>query len=184
MVIGAMAHFYRECYQMDVKLVAFLVLLGVLVIAQYYTQESFVVRDCSGADCSGSRPDTITISTSTLLALLGRTGPSSSSTRQAQSVGETTTYDPQFKSSLLSDVKKVVADEVGKARTVMIGQELVDAGVCDGASNDGAAAGASGSGVQSWADEQGAAFLTTAPGKNPNDYIRKDSIPCWGCSLK
>lgn len=31
--------------------------------------------------------------------------------------------------------------------------------------------------------DQGKDWLRYIPGKNPDDYIRKDSIPCWGCSL-
>jgi hypothetical protein len=31
--------------------------------------------------------------------------------------------------------------------------------------------------------DQGKEWLRYIPGKNPDDYIRKDSIPCWGCSL-
>jgi hypothetical protein len=31
--------------------------------------------------------------------------------------------------------------------------------------------------------DQGKEWLKYIPGKNPDDYIRKDSIPCWGCSL-
>ena len=33
------------------------------------------------------------------------------------------------------------------------------------------------------AEMQGAQFLAEVPGKNPDDYIRKDSIPCYGCTL-
>ena len=37
--------------------------------------------------------------------------------------------------------------------------------------------------IDSIADSQGADFIRYIPGKNPDDYIRKDSIPCYGCSL-
>ena len=32
-------------------------------------------------------------------------------------------------------------------------------------------------------DDQSADFMRYIPGKNPDDYIRKDSIPCYGCSV-
>lgn len=174
---------YRFRYQMDNKVVAFCILLGVLLIAQWYSLEHFTVKDCSGSDCSGA--GTVTISTGTLLALLGQVSGSSKGksddtddSTQTPELGDTTTYDSQFKKSLLDEVKDVVKDEVGKARTVMIGRELTAGGTYDGCN------GSAGCGGESWADLQGAAFLTTAPGKNPNEYVRKDSIPCWGCSLK
>ena len=33
------------------------------------------------------------------------------------------------------------------------------------------------------AEAQGAEYTEAKPGFNINDYVRKDSIPCWGCSL-
>jgi len=37
--------------------------------------------------------------------------------------------------------------------------------------------------IDSVSDSQGADFMRYIPGKNPADYIRKDSIPCYGCSV-
>ena len=37
--------------------------------------------------------------------------------------------------------------------------------------------------VQSSSMRQGSDYLTYAPAKNPADYIRKDSIPCYACTL-
>jgi hypothetical protein len=37
--------------------------------------------------------------------------------------------------------------------------------------------------LDSIAKNQGKDWMKYIPGKNPDDYIRKDSIPCWGCSL-
>jgi hypothetical protein len=37
--------------------------------------------------------------------------------------------------------------------------------------------------IDSVSSNQGADFMRYIPGKNPADYIRKDSIPCYGCSI-
>lgn len=176
---------------MDKKAVGFLLLLGVLVVAQIWTYEAFTVRrsrDCSGSDCSGAN---ITISVGTLMALLGRnlgssaaSGTGSSGSIQAPqttATSGTSSLDAQF----LSDLKGAVRSEIEKERTVMIGQELVGGGTYGGTgSGTGSSCSQDQPQGQSFADAQGAAFLLSAPGKNPNDYVRKDSIPCWGCSLK
>lgn len=37
--------------------------------------------------------------------------------------------------------------------------------------------------INSISEDQGADFMRYIPGKNPDDYIRKDSIPCYKCSI-
>ena len=37
--------------------------------------------------------------------------------------------------------------------------------------------------IDSIAEDQGADFMRYIHGKNPADYIRKDSIPCYKCSI-
>ena len=37
--------------------------------------------------------------------------------------------------------------------------------------------------IDSISENQGADFMRYIPGKNPADYIRKDSIPCYKCSI-
>jgi hypothetical protein len=37
--------------------------------------------------------------------------------------------------------------------------------------------------INSISEDQGADFMRYIPGKNPADYIRKDSIPCYKCSI-
>jgi hypothetical protein len=182
---------------MDKKAVGFLLLLGVLVVAQIWTYEAFTVRrsrDCSGSDCSGAN---ITISVGTLMALLGRnlgsdssssssssspsaSGSGSTQTPQTSATSGTSSLDAQF----LSDLKGAVRSEIEKERTVMVGQELVGGGTYGKGTATGASCSQDQTQGQSFADAQGSAFLLSAPGKNPNDYVRKDSIPCWGCSLK
>jgi hypothetical protein len=179
---------------MDKKYIAFLLLLGVLLVAQYYAHEAFTLQDCSGSDCSGAN---ITISVGTLMALLGKNlskdddedddnDASGSNVSWWKRKGTVATTKSQAASDSLdaqfvTDLKGVVRDELSKERTVMIGQELVGGGTYGGGADCAAGGGCGGTG--SFADAQGQAFLTTAPGKNPNDYIRKDSIPCWGCSV-
>jgi hypothetical protein len=70
-----------------------------------------------------------------------------------------------FKSELLADVKQAVQDE-------LISNPLASQGTV---LNDSC--------IDSFAGQQGTSWLKYVPGKNPNDYIRKDSIPCYGCSL-
>jgi hypothetical protein len=37
--------------------------------------------------------------------------------------------------------------------------------------------------LDSFSAQQGSDFMRYIPGKNPDDYIRKDSVPCYGCSI-
>ncbi len=37
--------------------------------------------------------------------------------------------------------------------------------------------------IDSVVNQQGTEWMRYIPGKNPADYIRKDSIPCYGCSI-
>ncbi len=119
------------------------------------------------------------------MTLLGQLGGSDTETSTGTGTDTTSTYrgrtrsslDQQFyndlKGDMLKEIKTSVSDEIAKNRTLLVGDASYD-------DSDYASCGFTGS----IADAQGQAFLQTAPGKNPNDYIRKDSIPCYGCSLK
>lgn len=37
--------------------------------------------------------------------------------------------------------------------------------------------------IDSVVNQQGTEWMRYIPGKNPADYIRKDSIPCYGCTI-
>jgi len=77
------------------------------------------------------------------------------------------TYDAQF-ASLRDDIRQTIRNE------------LAGAGVGAGAS---ASTGTDESCADSPAAAQGSQFLQEVYGKDPNAYIKKDSSPCYGCSL-
>lgn len=143
-----------------------LVLFGVLLASQLMRVESFV----DASDNSGS---SITLSLSDLLSLIGGSTSSASTTPTSTSpqpvVIQQPSYDSQFyttfKSELLADVKQVVQDELVSNPLASQGTVLDDS--C----------------IDSFSNQQGKDWMKYVPGKNPDDYIRKDSIPCYGCSL-
>ncbi len=133
----------------------------------------------SFADASGNQ---ITMSLSDLFTLIGgssslkntpaakslydSTIPSTPSTTSSQS-----SLDSQFysglKDTILTDVRQTVRDTLQKS-----------GGVADNAGNV-----LTDSCIDSAVAQQGAEFMRYIPGKNPADYIRKDSIPCYSCSI-
>lgn len=143
-----------------------LVILGSLLASQLMRVEGFY----DASDNSGS---SITLSLSDLLSLIGSTTSSGSSTTTSTSpqpvVIQAPTVDSQFytsfKSELLADVKQAVQDELVSNPLASQGTVLNDS--C----------------IDSFAGQQGKDWMKYVPGKNPDDYIRKDSIPCYGCSL-
>ena len=72
-------------------------------------------------------------------------------------------YGGQF-APLSNSIRQAIRKEVAKSCSSSSGDDD-----CDNSSSPAAM--------------QGAQFLEEVPGKNPDDYIRKDSIPCYGCSL-
>jgi hypothetical protein len=72
-------------------------------------------------------------------------------------------YYSAFKTEILQEVRQSVRDELQKKQE---GSVMSDS--C----------------IDSVANQQGTDWMRYIPGKNPADYIRKDSIPCYGCNLK
>jgi hypothetical protein len=162
---------------MDKVTLGFLFLIVILFASSLFFTESFVDASGTNVDASGSK---ITLSLADLFSLLG-SGTSTTTTptttpiisRSSTSNYGTpeSTFDQQFysnlKGTILSDVRQTVRDTLQ--------------------SQGGAAANAgpvlTDSCIDSAAAQQGADFMRYIPGKNPADYIRKDSIPCYGCSL-
>lgn len=155
-------------------------LLIILFLGSILYRETFV--DSSGA--------TVTLSVSDVLSLIGTSAQASASQTKTPSqqpiiisggtaAGTQSTLDKQFynslKDSIVSDVRQSIHDELLNINQTgsqdsqggLLSQSVVD----DGCMN-------------SIADSQGADFMKYIPGKNPADYIRKDSIPCYACSLK
>lgn len=152
---------------MEKTTIVLIVLFGVLLLAQVLRVEGF---DASGnRDSSGN----ISLSVSDLLSLLGSgvtsTTTSSPSTQpiilQSPSGIDATFYN-SIKSDLLSDVKETVRDELLNNPLASSAGAVLDDGCID-----------------NFASQQGSDWMKYVPGKNPNDYIRKDSIPCYGCTI-
>jgi len=149
----------------------FIGLVVILFIGHLYVREEFY-------DSSGS---TVTVSISDLMKALGQTQwprqqqgsqwsqsqppivivntlPSASSTKPTNQ-DQTSAY-LGLKPTILSDVKESVNDQLS-------GSPLAAA-----------------FGSSSPSTAQGNLFVQSIPGKSPaDDYIRKDSIPCYACSL-
>jgi hypothetical protein len=73
------------------------------------------------------------------------------------------TIDAQFINTLRADIKNNVKDSIRDS----LGSSNVITDSC----------------IDSVSSNQSADFMRYIPGKNPADYIRKDSIPCYGCSV-
>jgi hypothetical protein len=140
---------------MDKTTLAFIGLLAILFIGQVFMNENFY--NFSGTDASGN----ITLSLSDLMSLLGY-GTTVSSLNKADTV-TASTYT-KLRDDIKEDVKKAVRDE-------MMEKEFSDETVLDDSC------------IDSFSAQQGSDFMKYIPGKNPDDYIRKDSVPCYGCSI-
>jgi hypothetical protein len=160
--------------------IALIGLLAVLFLAPIIYQETFV-------DASDNSGTTIRLSLSDLMSLIGGSTGQQQPTQQppiiitqpsagGSAAGTQSSLDTQFYSSLrdsiVSDVRQSVHDELLNAGSSGAGGGLLGQTVI----RDDC--------IDSMAQQQGADFMRYIPGKNPADYVRKDSIPCYGCSLK
>lgn len=157
-------HFLAFNNQMERYTIALIVLFATLIVGSLFMQEGYV--DASGTDVSGG---IISLSISDLLRLLGGLGPSSTTTPSTtttiiQPTTPETSLDDQFLTSLRGDIRRTVRKELQKQAA---GSQTVLTDSC----------------IDSVADQQGTDWMRYIPGKNPADYIRKDSIPCYSCSL-
>jgi hypothetical protein len=152
---------------MDRTTLAFAVLLAVLFVGQVFVREQF-------ADISGSR---ISLSLTDLLSLIGTsttTPPSAPSATPIvinQGGGGDYSYYNRMKKAILGDVRQTMRDELLNGSL-----SAINSSGCKGDT-------ISDSCIDSFSDQQGADFMRFIPGKNPADYIRKDSVPCYGCSV-
>jgi len=145
----------------------FIGLLVVLFLGQVCINESFYnFKDASGADASGN----ITLSFSDLLALLG-SGASKQEEKDEEDDYDYSTKDKYYRNmraDMMADVKNAVRNELlnGEYSDLYGGDTVLDDSCID-----------------SFSSKQGADFMKYIPGKNPDDYVRKDSVPCYGCSI-
>ena len=156
---------------MDRTAIAFFVLCFVLLIVQLVRTETFV-------DASDNSGNMVTLSLSDLLSLVGGSGmaapppPPAPVVIQSPNAGLNAQFYSGLKDDILSDVKNSVR------------QELLNNPLAASAGSVGSSSSCMDDGcIDSIANSQGNDWMRYVPGKNPNDYIRKDSIPCYGCNL-
>ena len=145
----------------------FIGLLVVLFLGQVCINESFYnFNDASGADASGN----ILLSFSDLLALLGSSASKKEEEEDEDDYDYSTKdkYYRNMRADMMADVKNAVRKELlnGKYNDLYGDDSVMDESCID-----------------SFSSKQGADFMKYIPGKNPDDYIRKDSVPCYGCSI-
>jgi hypothetical protein len=136
----------------------FLGLLCILFFGSFLTTESFV--DASGVkqDASGQY---VTVSLKDLFALLSQ-GKVSKEVQEQMPKGSDVDMYGKLKDSIVGDVRSTVREQL---QAKSDGTVLTDS--C----------------IDSVANQQGTEWMRYIPGKNPADYIRKDSIPCYACNI-
>jgi len=154
----------------------------------YFMNEGYV--DASGnknVDASGA---TITLSLSDLIKALSFSNKSGSPSNIpnppvfAESTnilpvpvtGGKTVLDEETEKRLSKNIATQIKDEMLAQRSTT---PVIPASGCSANGNKCS------DGCESDSCSQGADYLHSSPGApfNSNDYIRKDSIPCWGCTL-
>lgn len=168
---------------MERTTLVFIALLVLLVVGYFYMKENFT--DSSGSSIHVSLADLMAIlasassasSTSSASSMLQRqqqpivsmnSPPSSlgapSYPRNASGNSDLTGAYLSMKNEILTDVKDSIGSQFSSSSSPL----------------SSAFTGANSSSCQ----QQGTAFVQSIPGKSPaDDYIRKDSIPCYACSL-
>ena len=177
------------------------ILLLTVLAYVYFMNEGY--RDASGAkiDASGAK---ITLSLSDLIRALSfsnKTGSAQDALKPPVftpstnvlpvAVGEgKTTLDAETEQRLSKNIATQIKDELlaQRSTTPVSGEGSGKDGCGGGSSCESGCGGGDSCGsdsCQSNSCAQGADYLANSPGApfNSNDYIRKDSIPCWGCTL-
>ena len=159
---------------MDHTTMVFIGLLVVLFLGQVFMNEGFKDTDASG---------NISLSLSDLMALLG-SGSGLGKDKDDEDEDEDDDrsskkdrirdkYYRNMRADMMDDVKRAVKKELLNSKF----SELYGSGSgSDGTTLDDSC-------IDSFSSQQGTDFMKYIPGKNPDDYIRKDSVPCYGCSI-
>lgn len=109
----------------------------------------------SFVDASGQY---VTVSLKDLFALMGNQKVTGSGVQNIKEEIAT----KQMKNTIVGDVRQTVRNSLqAKSEGNVLSDSCIDSVVND----------------------QGTEWMRYIPGKNPADYIRKDSIPCYGCTL-
>ena len=163
------------------------ILVVVVLLQIYYMNESYTDASGNAVDASGNM---VTLSLSDLFYALrfngsstpayGSSGNGSSSNKtydnlrddlsKMSSTNTKNTMSEEDKNRLSKDITKSIKDQLLSDRSL---QPVIPAST-DSCANDSACVSDSCS--------QGADYMSGAP-FNANDYIKKDSIPCYGCSV-
>lgn len=166
----------------------------------YFMNEGYVDASGSKIDASGNRMKdasgaTVTLSLADLIKALSfsnKTGStddvlkppvftSSTNVLPVAVGGEKTVLDKETENRLSKNIASQIRDEMlaQRATTPLSDGCGSGSGSCVSPSDSCGSASASDS------CSQGSDYLANSPGApfNSNDYIRKDSIPCWGCKL-
>jgi len=136
----------------------FLGLLCILFFGPLLMIEGFTDASGQKQDASGQY---VTVSLKDLFALLGQ-GKVSKEVQEQIPKGSDVEMYGKVKDSIVSDVRDTVRTQL-QAKSE--GNVLTDS--C----------------IDSVANQQGTEWMRYIPGKNPADYIRKDSIPCYACTI-
>lgn len=148
----------------------FIGLLVVLFLGQVFMNEGFKNTDASG---------NISLSLSDLMALLGSGSGLGKDKDEDEDEDDDDNdkdrirdkYYRNMRADMMDDVKRAVKKELLNSKF----SELYGSG-SDGTTLDDSC-------IDSFSSQQGTDFMKYIPGKNPDDYIRKDSVPCYGCSI-
>ena len=167
--------------------ISILLLLIVVVLWQVYTQiEAFIAgsgaqdasgtviasqtRDASGGVVSTTRQEMRFSPEEILAALSGAhyTEPAASSSDVADAPASSAASTKEMEERLAKRISSQIKSELLSQRAT---EHPVDTkyAACELSPSD--------------AEAQGAEYTQAKPGFNINNYVRKDSIPCWGCSL-
>ena len=168
--------------------------IGILLLAVfgyiYFMNEGYV--DASGNKLTDASGATVTLSLSDLIKALSfsnKTGSPDDALKPPVfvpstnvlpvSVGEgKTVLDKETENRLSKNIVTQLKDE-------LLAQRSTTPVTGDGCSSSGNSCTSPEESCSSNSCAQGSDYLANSPGApfNSNDYIRKDSIPCWGCTL-
>jgi hypothetical protein len=167
---------------MEKTTLVFILLVLLLLFAGYLSVESFVdASDNSGVKLNLSLTDLISLFASSKSKT--NKGATDEDVKNDDEYKKLKAYkdlmesqiDQQFYSDLKTQILTDVRDTV---RTELKGSPLTKStndSSCDGMISDDC--------INSFVSKQSSDFMKYIPGKNPSDYIRKDSIPCYACNL-
>jgi hypothetical protein len=166
---------FDSFHQMDNVTFLFIALVLVLFIGQYLYVESFV-------DASDNSGTNITLSLKDILTLFATAKPTP---KPNEYISEHNKLKKEYQSTKISDLDKqfysdlktqILSDVRESVRNELKGSPLLRPREDTGMVSDEC--------INSFVNRQGTDFMKYIPGKNPSDYIRKDSIPCYACNVE